>query len=267
MNYSEIIEKTLIKAQNTIKDRYFKGNHSELDKNAFGDMQYEIDVLAEKTILKEIKKDIPGATIVSEETGIIEGNNNIFVLIDPLDGSLNSVRQIPFFSSTIAIAKGEKFSDIIASGVIDIIQGDLYLGELQKATVNDSTIKPNNIEKLNEAVIAVDLNIRSENARKSYGHMQEIFEKTKAQRILGSAIIENVFVAAGKIDAFIAPSKQLRTFDCLPAMYIGKCSGIFIEFLNEQNDFDILSKEGVSYVTACTKILGNNILNEMDYHK
>ena len=36
-------------------------------------------------------------------------------------------------------------------------------------------------------------------------------------------------------------------------------------FLNEMNDFDLLSKEGVSYVSACTEALGNNILNELEY--
>ena len=265
MDYSGIISKTLIKAQNAIKERYFEGNHSQLDKNAFGDIQYDIDVLAEKIIIDEINKNLAGATIVSEESGIIEGRADLFVLIDPLDGSLNSVRQIPLFSSTIAIAKGNKFSDIIASGAIDIIHGDLYLGDSNKATVNSIPAKPNTVEKLNESVIAVDLNIRSKKASKAYQNMIRIFDITKAQRILGSAIMENVYVATGAIDAFIAPSKQLRTFDCLPAMHIGKQSGLFIRFLNEMNDFDLLSKEGVSYVSACTETLGNNILNELEY--
>ena len=266
MDYSDIISKTLIKAQNTIKERYFKGNHNQLDKNAFGDIQYDIDVLAEKTIIDEIKKNLAGATIVSEETGISRGNMELIVLIDPLDGSLNSVRQIPLFSSTIAIAKGNKFSDIIASGAIDIIHGDLYLGDSNKATANNILIKPNTVKRLDEAVIAIDLNIRSEKASKAYQDMIKIFDITKAQRILGSAIMENVYVATGAIDAFIAPSKQLRTFDCLPAMYIGKQSGLFIRFLNEMNDFDLLSKEGVSYISACTETLGNNILNELEYY-
>ena len=266
MDYSSIISKTLIKAQNTIKESYFKGNHSQLNKNAFGDIQYDIDVLAENTIINELNKNLSGATIISEETGIRKGNTYLTVLIDPLDGSLNSVRKIPLFSSTIAIAKGNKFSDIIASGAIDIIHGDLYLGDSGKATVNNITMKPNNVEKLDEAVIAIDLNIRSEKASKAYQDMIKIFDITKAQRILGSAIMENVYVATGAIDAFIAPSKQLRTFDCLPAMYIGKQSGLFIRFLNEMNDFDLLSKEGVSYVSACTETLGNNILNELEYH-
>mgnify|MGYP002525556876 CR=1 FL=1 len=150
MDYSDIISKTLIKAQNTIKERYFKGNHNQLDKNAFGDIQYDIDVLAEKIIIDEINKNLSGATIVSEESGIIERSTDLFVLIDPLDGSLNSVRQIPLFSSTIAIAKGNKFSDIIASGAIDIIHGDLYLGDSNKATVNSIPAKPNTVKKLNE---------------------------------------------------------------------------------------------------------------------
>lgn len=264
MNYSEIISKTLLKVQNTIKRRYFKGNHKEIGIGPFGDVQYEIDLLAEEIIIKNIQKEIPDATILSEETGIIQGKNDTLILIDPLDGSLNSVRQIPFFSSTIAIANGPKFSDIIASGAIDIIQGNLYLGNQKSATVDNVRLEPSKRKVLNESIIALDLNIRSESGKKSFRNMENLFLKTKTQRILGSAIMENVFVAEGKIDAFIAPSKQLRTFDVLPAMYIGKKAGLFIKFFNEENDFDILSRERVSYISACTKELGNNILNEIN---
>ena len=76
MDYKEIILKTLYKVQNTIKTRYLKGNHIELDKGAFGDIQYDIDILAEETIINTIKMEMPNSTIVSEETGIIQGNNN-----------------------------------------------------------------------------------------------------------------------------------------------------------------------------------------------
>ena len=264
MDYKEIILKTLYKVQNTIKTRYLKGNHIELDKGAFGDIQYDIDILAEETIINTIKMEMPNSTIVSEETGIIQGNNNKIILIDPIDGSLNSIRGIPFFSSTIAIAKNQNFSDIIAAGVVDIIQENFYYGDENGAIMNNVKINPNKTNELKDSLIALDLNIRTESGKEVFKKTRTLFEKTKTQRIMGSAIIENMYVASGKIDAYIAPSRQLRTVDCLPAMYISKIAGASIQFFNKENDFNILSKERVSFINACTNELRKKILNELD---
>ena len=130
--------------------------------------------------------------------------------------------------------------------------------------MNNVKINPNKTNELKNSLIALDLNIRTESGKKVFKKTRTLFEKTKAQRIIGSAIIENMYVASGKIDAYIAPSRQLRTFDCLPAMYISKIAGSSIQFFNKENDFNLLSKDRVSFINAGTNELRKKILNELD---
>ena len=260
MNYTKIIESVLNKSNKLIINSYNNQLQKELGKGAFGDNQYQIDIVADEAISSFIREQIPNCSIISEESGISHGKSNEpIVLIDPLDGSLNAVNKIPFFSSAIAIAKGENFSDIIAAGVSNILTGDIYLANKR----NNKLIKPSGITELNAATIGIDLNVRSNNAIKSYKNMQSIFQKTKSQRILGSAILENVFVASGNLDAYIAASKQLRTFDCLPAIFIAKSSGAYVKFLENNEKINLFSENRVSYILAATKILGNAILKEI----
>ena len=264
MNYTKIIENVLNKSNKLIINSYNYQRQKELGKGAFGDNQYQIDIVAEEAISSSIRKYIPNCSIISEESGISQGKSNEpIILIDPLDGSLNAVKKIPFFSSAIAIAQGENFSDIIAAGVSNILTGDIYLANKNQSTKNNKLIKPSKITELNLANIGIDLNIRSNNAIKSYKNMQSIFQKTKSQRILGSAILENVFVATGNLDAYIAPSKQLRTFDCLPSIFIAKSSGACVKFLENDKKINLFSKNRVSYILASTKKLGNAILKEI----
>ena len=69
-----------------------------------GDETTAIDAAAEKVILERLQ-GIDGTTIVSEEVGIL-GDGPTRIVVDPIDGSLNAKRGIPFFSVSIAVAEG-----------------------------------------------------------------------------------------------------------------------------------------------------------------
>ncbi len=86
-----------------------------------GDDTTAIDAAAEKVILERFEGlDV---TIVSEEVGEY-GNGRWRVVVDPIDGSLNAKRGIPFFSLSIAVADGEAMKDIVFGYVYDFGTGE-----------------------------------------------------------------------------------------------------------------------------------------------
>ena len=68
-------------------------------------------------------------TIVSEEVGRV-GNGATLVVVDPIDGSINAKRGIPFFSFSIAIAEGGETMDDVFFGFVH----DFGTGEEWTAT-------------------------------------------------------------------------------------------------------------------------------------
>src|SRR5207244_5835047 len=82
-----------------------------------GDETTAIDAAAERAILARFE-GLDGLTIVSEEVGVI-GAGETFVVIDPIDGSLNAKRGIGFFALSIAVASGSTMADVDCGCVHD----------------------------------------------------------------------------------------------------------------------------------------------------
>lgn len=67
------------------------------------------DVKSEELIVQKIKKLFPDDTIISEEKGNYqEGNNEYAWAIDPLDGTMNYSRGIPYYCVSIGYLKNNK---------------------------------------------------------------------------------------------------------------------------------------------------------------
>jgi myo-inositol-1(or 4)-monophosphatase len=79
-----------------------------------GDMAYVIDRAAEDAIFRELEELGVPVTAVSEERGevAIAGGGSARVVIDPVDGSLNAKRGVPFSAVSIAVASGGGMADV-----------------------------------------------------------------------------------------------------------------------------------------------------------
>jgi len=82
-----------------------------------GDETTAIDRAAEEAILDRLRE--AAGAVVSEEVGRLGGESLPLLVVDPIDGSLNAKRGIPFFSLSIAVAEGETMDDVAFGFVHD----------------------------------------------------------------------------------------------------------------------------------------------------
>ena len=85
-----------------------------------GDDTTEIDARAEQAVLRHFED----VSVVSEEVGQLRRDSPHLVVIDPIDGSLNAKRGIPFFSLSVAVADGGTMDDINFGFVHDFGSGE-----------------------------------------------------------------------------------------------------------------------------------------------
>src|ERR687895_420326 len=94
----------------------------ETTRGEGGDMALVIDRAAEDAVLTELEALGVPLTAVSEERGELElhGGGPVHVVIDPVDGSLNAKRRLPFAAVSIAVAAGPRMADVQVGYVAEL---------------------------------------------------------------------------------------------------------------------------------------------------
>ncbi|MDI6847580.1 MAG: inositol monophosphatase family protein [Candidatus Bathyarchaeia archaeon] len=224
---------------------------------AGGDPLKQIDLVAENAIINTIKNQKISFTLISEESGIKEYGENPhkhYVTADPIDGTTNLIRGIPFYATSIAVSTKPTLNTIHTALVADLAHDITYTAQKGKGAYrNNQKITPLNTTSLEDAVIGIDLNTYKipEIAPKLTG----LIQKTKHIRHLGANALELCYVADGTTDAFIDIRGKLRTTDMVAACLIIEEAGAKIttpegKTLNVKLD----PKQKVAFIAANQKI-------------
>ncbi len=166
--------------------------------------QYAIDLIADEAVLAVLEE--AGIGVVSEESGVHRPGSPLVAVIDPVDGSTNASRGIPWYASSICVldAAGPRVSVVanLATGVrYHAVRG----GGAWRGTTR---VAPSGCEFLRDAVVAI--------SGMPKGHLGW------AQfRAFGAAALELCAVADGTIDAFVVGTHAaLAPWDYLGAMLV-----------------------------------------------
>lgn len=99
--------------------------HIHVGKGASGSQTSKIDKFAEDVILKYLNEEEIGLNVLSEEAGFIDRGGSQVLVVDPIDGTLNCTKGVPFFSVSLAIGKS-RLSDCDHGLVKNLFTGDTY---------------------------------------------------------------------------------------------------------------------------------------------
>jgi myo-inositol-1(or 4)-monophosphatase len=210
-----------------------------------GDETTAVDAAAEEVILERLRA-IDGATIVSEEVGELEGPGALRVVVDPIDGSLNAKRGIPFFSISVAVAEGGTMDDVLFGYVYDFGTGEEWTAERGGgARLNGLDLGPT-LPREEIEILSFEATLTSSVAEKA-AQMVGIAYRL---RIMGSLALSLCHLAAGRVDA-VCSLKAARAVDIAAAQLLVRERGIAID-LPEAPPFGAapLDIEGRSRVVA-----------------
>ena len=224
--YLEFLRDALLAANDTVVEMTKKGMAGEsLGRGSFGDVTYAIDRAVEDRVLRLAASRLPPTTVISEERGIITSPSaKITLLMDPVDGSTNAKRDVSVYSTSIALAGGPLFSDIFAAGVIDHVRRRMVWGRKGAVYEDWRLARPSAIDKLRETVMAFDSKAYMV-PKDRMEDLSSLMAATKYPRVLSTAALETACVACGRLDAFVASFADLRSFDCLPSIFLVREAG------------------------------------------
>lgn len=222
-----------------IRDSFSYDLQVETKSNA-NDLVTNIDRETELFFIDKIKTRYPKHRILGEE-GMgekVEQLDGIVWIIDPIDGTMNFVKQHRHFMISIGI-----FEDGIGKlgYIFDVMREDLFYAiEGKGAWYNDSPLRKLEPLKLEEAVIGINASWVTPNKKVNHEKLIELIQTVRGTRSYGSAAMEIAFVVTGKLDAYI--SMRLAPWDIGGGTIIAKEVGAIATNLKGEY-FDFLSTD------------------------
>jgi myo-inositol-1(or 4)-monophosphatase len=176
-----------------------------------GDETTAIDAGAEDRVIARFRAlEEPGFTLVSEEVGELEfnGGGTIRVVVDPIDGSVNAKRGIPFFSVSIAVADGPTMGDVFFGYVYDFGSNEEWIAERGAGAFLNGERLGGIRPKDEIEILSFEATLTSLIADKA----PAVVGLAKRLRIMGSLALSLCHLAAGRVDA-VCSLKEARAVD------------------------------------------------------
>jgi len=229
---------------------------------ASGDETLLADREAELELVDSLSS-VEGLRIVSEEMGESGPKAaKLTAIIDPIDGSSNFSRGIPFYCTSVCIVAGISLRDSRYALVRDLVGGDVYYAERGKgASKNGVRIRGSPVSDLSEAVAGVDL---SRAAPAVVRGLTSVIPNLKRHIHLGANALELCFVADGLLDASLDIRGMARVTDFAAGYLIATEAGAKVTSEAGRSIEPRLDmKSRFSYVAAGNAKLHNLIMKEL----
>jgi myo-inositol-1(or 4)-monophosphatase len=175
------------------------------------DMVSALDLAVEDKVRSFLTKETPEIGFLGEERGgeSIDGANLTWAL-DPVDGTANLVHGLPLCGVSLGLVQGDR--SIL--GIIDLpfLQRRFHAADGNGAYCGNTRLKTSDTKSLDSAIVsigdyAVGAAARERN-RNRLAVTGLLAERALRVRMFGSAAIDLVWAASGKVDATIAMSNH-----------------------------------------------------------
>ena len=193
-----------------------------------GDETTAIDAAAERAIVERLEAlHARGAefTLVSEELGERRfGAGGEWVVVDPIDGSLNAKRGIPHFSLSVAVADGPTMADVHFGYVYDFGSGEEWRATRGGGAWLDGAQLGDERPKAELEILAFEAT-RTAAVAEEAGSVAGLAYRL---RIMGSLALALCQLAAGRLDG-VCSLKAARSVDIAAAQLLVRECGLAID--------------------------------------
>lgn len=222
-------------------------------KSNRNDLVTNMDKQIEKFYIDHIHNIFPEAKIMGEESekDSLKDADGLFFVIDPIDGTMNFVKQQDHFASMIAVYQNRQ---PLLGYILDVQDNSLYWGGQSIGVYKNYTrlTAPKDID-LKEGLLGIGLPLLLSN---DY-HIQDIVHKTSGVRMYGSAGIEFIHVLTGKTLGYVS---RLHAWDYAAGKILAEELGLVVEAI-DGTDINVLTSKVVLVSTKSANRKINQLIN------
>ena len=183
-------------------------------KKIDGSLLTKADLASQKAICGFLSNNLPGVPILSEESADLKTDisKGQWLIIDPLDGTTNFTRRIPFYSITIAyVVDGIPYAGVVMPAARDYCYAavkDSFAAMIDD-DFNRIPIRCKN-RPLEESVLCVTCDHSNPAGREKWWQWMDKLRPPICfrLRIIESSALELCLLAEGKIDGYLHPTDK-----------------------------------------------------------
>ena len=231
--WGEVCQEVIVESQKAISPLIGLEDGGQIVKiGADGTPTTLIDNMAEKRVIDVLEGVGRPLILISEEIGqVVVGNGQpeVIMVVDPLDGTSNAVKNIPAYGISVAVAPifdhnvNVTVQDIQMGMVKNYATEDIYSAIKGKgAFINGEKLKPSSKNDLSQISLGAYV------YRMDMGKIEILCKSVRRMRILGAVALELAYVADGTYDAFVDIRNNLRIVDIAAAKLILEEGGCIV---------------------------------------
>ncbi|MBI2041370.1 MAG: inositol monophosphatase [DPANN group archaeon] len=195
----------------------------------------QADLKSEKKIIAEIKKTYRNHRILTEESGLLEGESEFTWVVDPLDGSSNFVSRLHWFGISITVLN--KYEPVMAGISLPFYNAIYFAAKGRGAFVNGRPIRISQEQSLKNVLVAYSLDY-SEDKKETEAEARLMVEVVRNCRNLRAtnSVVDLVYTAEGRLGGVI--NKTNKIWDVAAAdLIIREAGGVVTDLAGQPLDF------------------------------
>jgi myo-inositol-1(or 4)-monophosphatase len=185
------------------------------------DIKLELDVQCQALIEKILATAFPQIPVLGEEGSTGDTSAEYRWVIDPIDGTVNYFFGMPHACVSIAL---QHRAQSVVGVIYDPFTNEIWTTTKDQPTrLNGKIVRVSNRSRIEDAVIAMGFSKSQNNLDKSMPHLIRLARRAKKIRIMGSAALELVYVASGRLDAYV--ERTINLWDVAAGMLLLENAG------------------------------------------
>ena len=194
-------------------------------KTTLTDVVTQADLETEEHIRLRLQDATPGADFHGEERGQTDGDTRIGWIVDPIDGTVNYVYDLPVVAVSIAATVD---GEVTAGAVADVLRAEVFSASVGNgARRNGVRIGPSSTNELGKALIGTGFSYSADARRDEGAIAARILPAARDIRCFGSAALNLCWVACGRLDGYY--QRDVKSWDMAAGALIALEAGAGVE--------------------------------------
>ena len=173
----------------------------------------------------------PGDGFLGEESDSALGSTGLTWIVDPIDGTVNYLYDIPSWAVSVAVAEGGTDPAtwrVLAGCVVNPSMGEVFAASAGAgATLGGQPVSVSAPSSLSQSLVATGFGYDAERRREQATTVSRLIGEVRDIRRMGAASLDLCALAAGRIDAYY--ERGLSAWDFAAGALIAAEAGAVVE--------------------------------------